>query len=116
MHVTGHTSFDGQTAPSPGRRGPLAIRAVAQAAGVSHQPVSRVTNGRPNVKDATRGRVPAAVRALGFRRNATTFNLAGGVSRAITVVTSKYTGRKKSAHVPAEPTLVHRGSAGPRGS
>ncbi|WP_405559920.1 LacI family DNA-binding transcriptional regulator [Streptomyces canus] len=116
MHVTGHTSFDGQTAPSPGRRGPVAIRDVAQAAGVSYPPVSTVINGRPNVKGETRGRVEGAVRALGFWRNATTFALAGGVSRAVTVVTSKDTGRKKSAHAPAEPTLVHRGSAGPRGS
>ncbi|MFJ9154909.1 LacI family DNA-binding transcriptional regulator [Streptomyces sp. NPDC102270] len=88
MHVTGHTSFGGQTAPSPGQRRPASIRDVAQAAGVSYQTVSRVINGRPNVKEETRGRVEAAVRALGFRRNATAFALASGVTRAVTVLTS----------------------------
>ncbi|MEU9174974.1 LacI family DNA-binding transcriptional regulator [Streptomyces sp. NPDC048420] len=88
MHVTGHTSFGGQTAPSAGQRRPASIRDVAQAAGVSYQTVSRVINGRPNVKAETRGRVEAAVRALGFRRNATAFALASGVTRAVTVLTS----------------------------
>ncbi|MFF0015073.1 LacI family DNA-binding transcriptional regulator [Streptomyces sp. NPDC005374] len=88
MVVTGHTSFGGQTAPSPGQHRPASIRDVAQAAGVSYQTVSRVINGRPNVKEETRGRVEAAVRALGFRRNATAFALASGVTRAVTVLTS----------------------------
>lgn len=88
MHVTGHTSFDGHTASSPGQRRPASIRDVAQAAGVSYQTVSRVINGSPNVREETRGRVEAAVRALGFRRNATAFALASGVTRAVTVLTS----------------------------
>ncbi|MFE2217877.1 LacI family DNA-binding transcriptional regulator [Streptomyces canus] len=88
MHVTGHTSFGGQTTPSPGRRGPAGIRDVAQAAGVSYRTVSRVGNGRPNAKEETRGRVEAAVRAPGFRRDATAFALAGGVTRAVAVLTS----------------------------
>ncbi|WP_280856114.1 MULTISPECIES: LacI family DNA-binding transcriptional regulator [unclassified Streptomyces] len=88
MHVTGHTSFDGQTAPSPGRRRPVGIRAVARAAGVFHPTVSRVISGRPNVKEETGRRVEAAVRARGSRRDATAFALAGGVTRAVTVLTS----------------------------
>ncbi|MFG2727259.1 LacI family DNA-binding transcriptional regulator [Streptomyces canus] len=88
MHVTGHTSFDGQTVPFPGQRRPVGIRAVAQAAGVSYPTVSKVLNGRPNMKEETRGRVEAAGRTLGFRRTATAFALAGGVTRAVTVLTS----------------------------
>ncbi|WP_329225760.1 LacI family DNA-binding transcriptional regulator [Streptomyces canus] len=80
MHVTGHTSFGCQTAPSPGRCGPAGIRDVAQAAGVSYPTVSRVGNGRPNGKEETRGRVEAAVRAPGFRRDATAFALVGRVT------------------------------------
>jgi len=42
---------------------------VALAAGVSHQTVSRVLNDHPNVKPATRERVLAAIRELGYRPN-----------------------------------------------
>lgn len=43
---------------------------VAGAAGVSHQTVSRVLNGHPNVRAATRDRVLTAISDLGYRRNA----------------------------------------------
>ncbi|MET0819734.1 MAG: LacI family DNA-binding transcriptional regulator [Aeromicrobium sp.] len=42
---------------------------VAQLAGVSHQTVSRVINGLPNVQPATRARVEAAIAELGYRPN-----------------------------------------------
>ncbi|GAA4684903.1 LacI family DNA-binding transcriptional regulator [Nocardioides nanhaiensis] len=42
---------------------------VAQAAGVSHQTVSRVLNDSPLVRDDTRARVQAAIATLGYRRN-----------------------------------------------
>jgi DNA-binding LacI/PurR family transcriptional regulator len=42
---------------------------VAQAAGVSHQTVSRVLNGHPNVRPETRAKVMEAIEALGYRRN-----------------------------------------------
>jgi DNA-binding LacI/PurR family transcriptional regulator len=42
---------------------------VAARAGVSHQTVSRVLNGSPEVKEATRVRVLAAIAELGYRRN-----------------------------------------------
>lgn len=42
---------------------------VAALAGVSHQTVSRVVNGRPNVQAATRDRVLAAIDELGYRPN-----------------------------------------------
>jgi DNA-binding LacI/PurR family transcriptional regulator len=42
---------------------------VARLAGVSHQTVSRVLNGHPNVKTETQARVQAAIEELGYRRN-----------------------------------------------
>ncbi|MFF2376555.1 LacI family DNA-binding transcriptional regulator [Streptomyces xiamenensis] len=82
MPVTGHTRS--------GRR-PASIRDVADAAGVSYQTVSRVINGHPSVRPATRERVEAAVAALGFRRSATAHALASGRTRALTVLTSDTT-------------------------
>lgn len=85
MSVTGHTS----SGPSPhSRRKAASIRDVAEAADVSYQTVSRVINGRPNVREETRHRVQEAIAALGFRRNATAFALASGVTKAVTVLTS----------------------------
>ncbi|WP_193789983.1 LacI family DNA-binding transcriptional regulator [Streptomonospora alba] len=42
---------------------------VARLAGVSHQTVSRVLNGHPNVRTETQARVQAAIEELGYRRN-----------------------------------------------
>ncbi|WP_344971899.1 LacI family DNA-binding transcriptional regulator [Streptosporangium fragile] len=42
---------------------------VAVRAGVSHQTVSRVLNGHPNVRAETRARVLQAIEQLGYRRN-----------------------------------------------
>jgi DNA-binding LacI/PurR family transcriptional regulator len=42
---------------------------VARVAGVSHQTVSRVINGMPNIRPATRERVEAAIKELGYRPN-----------------------------------------------
>src|SRR5579883_852184 len=52
-----------------GDRAPV-MADVARIAGVSHQTVSRVLNGHPNVRPATRDRVLTAIRELGYRRNA----------------------------------------------
>lgn len=79
MNVTGHT------------RRPPSIRDVATAAGVSYQTVSRVINGHPSVKQATRERVLVAIDELGFRRSATALALASGRTRAVTVLTSNTT-------------------------
>ncbi|GAA3223470.1 LacI family DNA-binding transcriptional regulator [Pseudonocardia petroleophila] len=50
---------------------------VARLAGVSHQTVSRVVNGHPHIRPATRSRVEDAIAALGYRPN--------GVARALAV-------------------------------
>jgi DNA-binding LacI/PurR family transcriptional regulator len=42
---------------------------VARVAGVSHQTVSRVINGSPNIRPSTRERVQAAIEQLGYRPN-----------------------------------------------
>ncbi len=42
---------------------------VARLAGVSHQTVSRVINGHPSLRPATRARVEDAIRQLGYRPN-----------------------------------------------
>ena len=45
------------------------IRQVASIAGVSHMTVSRVLNGYPNIKDATRRRVLEVIEELDYRPN-----------------------------------------------
>ncbi|WP_306319440.1 MULTISPECIES: LacI family DNA-binding transcriptional regulator [unclassified Streptomyces] len=60
---------------------------VARAAGVSHQTVSRVLNGSPQVLPETRERVLAAVEQLGYRRNRIARALAMRRSGAIGVLT-----------------------------
>ena len=79
MDVTGHT------------RRPPSIRDVATAAGVSYQTVSRVINGHPSVRPATRDRVSRVIEELGFRRSVTALALASGRSRSVTVLTSHTT-------------------------
>lgn len=45
------------------------IRKVAELAGVSHQTVSRVLNGHPNIRPATRARVLEVIGQVGYRPN-----------------------------------------------
>ncbi|MDA8372224.1 MAG: LacI family DNA-binding transcriptional regulator [Nocardiopsaceae bacterium] len=54
--------------PVPNGRSPV-MADVARLAGVSHQTVSRVLNGHPNVRTETQARVQAAIEELGYRRN-----------------------------------------------
>ncbi len=58
-----HTSSSTRTNRDP------AMTDVARLAGVSHQTVSRVLNGHPNVREQTRLRVRAAIEQLGYRPN-----------------------------------------------
>lgn len=71
-------------------RGP-AMTDVARLAGVSHQTVSRVLNGHPNVREQTRLRVRAAIAELGYRPNQAARALATGRSRLLGVVTQAST-------------------------
>ncbi|MCA2212098.1 LacI family DNA-binding transcriptional regulator [Jidongwangia harbinensis] len=59
---------------------------VARLAGVSHQTVSRVLNGHPNVKEQTRLRVRAAIAELGYRPNRAARALVTGRSQLIGIV------------------------------
>ncbi len=61
---------------------------VAAEAGVSHQTVSRVLNGHAYVRDDTRERVLAAIRALGYRPNQAARTLATSRSATIGIVTT----------------------------
>lgn len=67
-------------------RGAPTMEDVAQLAGVSHQTVSRVLNGHPNVSSKARDRVSTAIAELGYRRNASARSLVTRSSRTIGVV------------------------------
>jgi len=71
-------SFEAQNRPN--------LVAVARAAGVSRSTVSRVINDDPNVKDATRTRVLAAIRALDYQPNTIARGLASGRTRVLGLV------------------------------
>ncbi|WP_329457664.1 LacI family DNA-binding transcriptional regulator [Streptomyces sp. NBC_01497] len=58
-----------QTAGNPTPRRAPTMADVAQVAGVSHQTVSRVLSGHPNVRESTRAEVQKAIEQLGYRRN-----------------------------------------------
>lgn len=64
---------------------------VARLAGVSHQTVSRVLNGHPNVREETRVRVHAAIVELGYRPNRSARALVTGKTQVVGVVTQSST-------------------------
>ncbi|MFC0006743.1 LacI family DNA-binding transcriptional regulator [Micromonospora siamensis] len=64
---------------------------VARLAGVSHQTVSRVLNGHPNVREQTRLRVQAAIVELNYRPNRAARALVTGRSQVIGVVAQNTT-------------------------
>lgn len=59
---------------------------VARHAGVGTGTVSRVLSGHPNVRPATRAKVEAAIRTLGYHPNALARGLAQGRTRTIGLV------------------------------
>jgi DNA-binding LacI/PurR family transcriptional regulator len=68
-----------------------AMTDVARLAGVSHQTVSRVLNGHPNVREQTRLRVQAAIAELGYRPNRAARALVTGRSHLIGVIAQNST-------------------------
>jgi DNA-binding LacI/PurR family transcriptional regulator len=68
-----------------------AMTDVARLAGVSHQTVSRVLNGHPNVREQTRNRVRAAISELGYRPNRAAKALVTGRSQVRGVVAQNST-------------------------
>jgi len=67
---------------------PPRMEDVADVAGVSHQTVSRVLNGFPKIRPATRERVLAAIEELGYRRNTAARTLVTRRSGTIGVITA----------------------------
>jgi len=59
---------------------------VARLAGVSHQTVSRVLNGHPNVSATTKASVLAAIRDLGYRPNVAARTLVTGKTNVLGVI------------------------------
>ncbi|WP_158862429.1 LacI family DNA-binding transcriptional regulator [Leifsonia sp. AG29] len=64
------------------------MRDVAVLAGVSHQTVSRVINGHPSIREATRQRVLAAMDELNYRPNRAARALVTARSRTIGVLST----------------------------
>jgi LacI family transcriptional regulator len=68
------------------KREAITIYDVARAAGVSMATVSRVVNGNPNVKPATRKKVLECIKQLGYRPNAVARGLASKKTTTVGVV------------------------------
>ena len=81
MSASGETSRR-----SAGRPRAAVMTDVAKLAGVSHQTVSRVINGSPQVRPATRERVLAAMAELDYRPNSAARALVTGRSQTLGVV------------------------------
>jgi DNA-binding LacI/PurR family transcriptional regulator len=67
------------------------IRDVAREAGVSHQTVSRVINGKSDVLPETRALVKAAIQQLGYRPSAIARSMARGQTRTLACVSPNLT-------------------------
>jgi len=65
---------------------PPTMADVARVAGVSHQTVSRVLGGHPNVRDTTRAEVQRAIAELGYRPNSSARALVTRRTRTLGVV------------------------------
>lgn len=69
-------------------RTPVTLKDVGREAGVSYQTVSRVVNGSPDVKEATRELVFSTARRLGYRPNRIAGSLRTNRSKVIGLVMS----------------------------
>jgi DNA-binding LacI/PurR family transcriptional regulator len=67
------------------------IRDVARQAGVSHQTVSRVINGREEVLPETRAVVESAIEQLGYRPSAIARSMARGLTHTLAIISPNLT-------------------------
>ena len=67
------------------------IRDVARKAGVSHQTVSRVINGKEGVLPETRALVEAAIEQMGYRPNAIARSMARGQTHTLACISPNLT-------------------------
>src|SRR5512147_2684449 len=67
------------------------IRDVARQAGVSHQTVSRVINGREMVLPETRALVEAAIEQMGYRPSAIARSMARGQTHTLACISPNLT-------------------------
>lgn len=79
-------TIDGENRSTHERKRPVTMADVAELAMVSYQTVSRVLHDNPNVHNATRARVQAAVIQLGYRPNSAARALATGRSMTLGIV------------------------------
>jgi DNA-binding LacI/PurR family transcriptional regulator len=87
---------------------PISISAVAEQAGVSIATVSRVINASKPVSADTRGRVEAAVAALGYRTNPFARSLTRGESRLLLVLVPDFANPFYSETVKGIESVVRR--------
>ena len=71
------------------RKKSITIKDVAAASDVSYQTVSRVINNSPNVKDAVRERVKAAIEKLGYEPNMAARRMGGKRSYLILAINDR---------------------------
>ncbi len=64
----------------------VTLNDVAEASGVSHQTVSRVINGSPQVAERTRARVLSVIAELGYRPNTAARQLVTGTSTTVGII------------------------------
>ncbi|NTU55859.1 MAG: LacI family transcriptional regulator, partial [Anaerolineales bacterium] len=67
------------------------MRDVARLAGVSHQTVSRVINGKEDVLPETRALVQAAIEQIGYRPSAIARSMASGLTRTLACISPNLT-------------------------
>jgi DNA-binding LacI/PurR family transcriptional regulator len=67
------------------------IRDVAKQAGVSHQTVSRVINGKQDVLPETRANVEAAINQMGYRPHAIARSMASGLTHTLAIISPNLT-------------------------
>lgn len=96
-----------QPSPAPHGRA-ISISAVAEEAGVSIATVSRVINASKPVSANTRGRVEAAVAALGYRTNPFARSLMRGESRLLLVLVPDFANPFYSETIKGVESVVRR--------